>query len=397
MHLSQQASRVLGSRTTRARNRAEALRSRGVDVVNFAAGELDLLPPEALRHALYEAARGATNRYTETAGLPELRAALADRISSLSEVNRTPGEVMVTTGAKHGLYLACLALLDPGDEVLIPQPGWGTFTAQVRLAGATPVPVETSGSEFVPLPEQLERARTGRTRMVVVNTPNNPTGVVCPPETLARIAAWAVRHRLWILFDESYGELVLPGAVHAHPVALVPEAREVTVTVGSFSKSFAVTGWRVGHVHGPAPVIEAMKNLQSHTTSSASSVAQYAVLPAARGELDTFVADVRSTLRARHALVGAALREIPQVTAVTPQGAFYYFLDFRTVVGGKLGGVPVAGSEALADVLLEQAHIALTPGKAFGADTCLRLSYAIGTDRIAEGLTALKRVISRAE
>ncbi len=397
MHLSQRTTSISGSKTSGTRNKAEALRAQGVEVVNFAAGELDFAPPEELRRAVRKAADGATNRYTDTAGLPELRIALAERISHLAEVSYAPDEVIVTTGAKHGLHLACLALLNPGDEALIPQPSWGTFTAQIQLAGAVPVPVQTHDTGFVPSLDRLEMLRTPRTRMIILNSPNNPTGVVYPPPILARIAEWAVRHRVWILFDECYGELVLTGAEHAHPAALFTEARENVVAVGSFSKSFAVTGWRAGHVHGPAPVIAAMKNLQSHTTSHVTSIVQHALLPAARSELDAFVAVVRQVLSKRHAMVKDALDATPHVSAADPQGAFYFFLDFRGIIGRKLCSAPVPDTDALAELLLEHAHIALTPGNAFGAEGFMRLSYAISEDRIAEGLANLKQVMSSVE
>ncbi|NEE35419.1 aminotransferase class I/II-fold pyridoxal phosphate-dependent enzyme [Streptomyces sp. SID7982] len=363
-------------------------------VVNFAAGELDLEPPPVLRETLAAAARNrGAHRYTDTAGLPELREALADRISRLSGVAYEPGEVMVTAGAKHALHLAFLALVDPGDEVLVPRPGWGTFAEQVRLAGGVPVPVATWDTGFVPTVRKLEERRTGRTRAVVLNTPGNPTGAVCPPETIAEIVRWAVRHRVWIIFDESYGELVEPGTDHCHPVALLPEARELTVGIGSFSKSFAVTGWRVGHVHAPASLVAVLKNMQSQTSSNATSVVQHAVLPAARGEVDGFVSDVRGILASRRSRVAAALTGLPGVSFDMPQGAFYFFLDVRALLGRGLGGAVVDNTEGLAELLLRRAGTALTPGTAFGAEGYLRLSYAIDASMIDEGLASLKKVL----
>jgi len=397
LRLSQRGSRTSGSKTSGTRNKAEALRARGVDIVNFAAGELDFAPHPDLVAALRSAAGADAHRYTDTGGIPELREALADRISRLSGAAYAPSEVLVTTGAKHALYLACLVLLDDGDEALVPNPGWGTFAAQIKLAGALPVPVETGDTAFVPTVERLESLRTERTRLLVLNTPNNPTGAVYPPEALAAITAWARRHGLWIVFDECYGELVLPGAVHAHPAALVAGARENVVGIGSFSKSFAVTGWRAGHVHGPAAVISAMKNLQSHTTSNVTSVVQHALLPAARGELDSFVADVRDVLLRRHGIVAEALAGTRHLTATTPRGAFYFFLDGRAVIGRKLRGTEVTDGAALAELLLEHAGIALTPGSAFGSEGFLRLSYAIAEDRMRQGLARLKEVMDDVE
>ncbi|MFF1783803.1 pyridoxal phosphate-dependent aminotransferase [Streptomyces virginiae] len=393
LRLSRRSSLISGSKTSGTRNKAEALRARGVDIVNFAAGELDFAPHPEVLSALRHTADADVHRYTDTGGIPALREALAERISRLSGVAYTPSEVLVTAGAKHALYLACLVLLDSGDEALVPNPGWGTFQAQIKLAGAVPVPVETADTGFVPTVERLDALRTPRTRMLVLNTPNNPTGAVYPPHVLAEITAWARQHGVWILFDECYGELVLPGARHAHPAALVDGARELVVGIGSFSKSFAVTGWRVGHVHGPAAVISAMKNLQSHTTSNVTSVVQHALLPAARGELDDFVAEARQVLLHRHGIVEKALAATAHLSATTPQGAFYFFVDGRDVIGRTLRGVEVTDGGVLAELLLEHAGIALTPGSAFGSEGFLRLSYAIAEDRITAGLTRLREVM----
>jgi aspartate aminotransferase len=397
IHLSQRTCQVSGSQTSGMRNKAHMLRAGGLDIVNFAAGELDLPPHPQLRAALRSAANDDVHRYTETEGLPELREALAQRIFRLSGVQYMPNEVLVTVGAKHAIYLTCLALLDPGDEVLIPSPSWGTFSAQVLLAGGNPIPVDTQDTGFVPTVERLESLRTVKTCMIILNTPNNPTGIVYTHDLLTSITEWAVRNRLWIVFDECYGELVLEGVQHVHPASVVRDARNLMIGIGSFSKSFAVTGWRTGHAHGPERVIRAMKNLQSHTTSNATSVVQHALLPAARGELDSFVQDVRDVLRRRHLVVQQALARIPYLSAPTPQGAFYFFLDARKLVGRKLRGTPVTDSAILAELLLEQAHIALTPGSAFGSEGFLRLSYAIADDRIRQGFSMLQDVMNDVE
>ncbi|MGP3952337.1 aminotransferase class I/II-fold pyridoxal phosphate-dependent enzyme [Streptomyces sp. 7N604] len=400
MSLSDAAGRICGPHPPAATDVhaiAERLRAEGAEVIDFASGELDFEPPAGLRRALAEALEGPTHQCTGTAGLPELRAALAGRVARTRRVACEPSEVLVTAGARHGLHLGCLALLNQGDEVLVPLPAWGTFMAQVRLVGANPVGLDTRPTGFVPTVEALEELRTPRTRMIVLNTPNNPTGAVYPPERLARITEWAAHSGLWILFDECYGDLVLPGAEHAHPVALVPEARDHVVSFGSFSTSFAVSGWRAGYAYGAERVVAALSDLQRHTTSNAVSAVQHGLLPAARGEEDIFLAEIRAVLRHRHRVVRSALDDLPHVSAADPRGAFYFFLDATPLLGRTLRGTQLDSADTLAAALLEHAHVALAPGTAFGAEGHLRLSYGLPEDRIAEGLGRLRGVLAEVE
>ncbi|MEV6318683.1 aminotransferase class I/II-fold pyridoxal phosphate-dependent enzyme [Streptomyces sp. NPDC051776] len=399
MSLSDAAGRIFGFRPVRADTRAASARWRrpDSDLIDFASGELDFEPPASLRRALAAALEGPTHRCTGTAGLHELRTALSGRISRTRRIVCVPPQVLVTAGARHGLHLACLALLNHGDDVLVPQPAWGTFMAQIRLVGANPVGVATRDTGFVPTVEGLEALRTPRTRMIVLNTPNNPTGAVYPPDRLAEITDWAVRNDLWILFDECYGDLVLPGAVHAHPVHLVAGARDHVVSFGSFSQSFAVPGWRAGYAYGPERVIAALADLQHHTMSSAASAVQHGVLPAARGEEDVFVSEIRAVLRHRHGLVSGFLGELPHVGATEPQGAHYFFLDAGALLGRTLYGTRLDTSDDLATALIDHAQIALAPGTAFGANGYLRLSYGLPDDRIAEGLGRLGEVLAEVE
>jgi aspartate aminotransferase len=270
--------------------------------------------------------------------------------------------------------------------------------AQIRLVGANPVGLDTRTTGLVPTTEAFEELCTPLTRMIVLNTPNNPTGVVYPPERLARITDWAVRNGLWILFDECYGDLVLPGAEHAHPVRLVPEARDHVVSFGSFSKSFAVPGWRAGYVYGPERVVAALSDLQRHTTSSAASAVQHALLPAARGEEDLFVSEIRAVLRHRHRVVRRALDDLPHVSAAAdPQGAHYFLVDATPLLGRTLRGTRLDSADTLAVALAEHAHVALAPGTAFGAEGHLRLSYGLPEDRLAEGLGRLRGVLAEVE
>ncbi|MEU6082334.1 aminotransferase class I/II-fold pyridoxal phosphate-dependent enzyme [Streptomyces sp. NPDC047108] len=399
MSLSDAAGRIFGFRPARADLQETPARPRGEDsdLIDFASGELDFEPPASLRRALAAAPGGPTHRRTGTAGLHELRVALAARVTRTRRVVCAPSQVLVTAGARHGLHLACLALLNQGDDVLVPQPAWGTFMAQIRLVGANPVGLDTRDTGFVPTVEGLEALRTPRTRMIVLNTPNNPTGAVYPPERLAEITEWAVRNDLWILFDECYGDLVLPGAEHTHPVHLVAGARDHVVSFGSFSQSFAVPGWRVGWAYGPERVVSALADLQHHTTSSAGSAVQHGVLPAARGEEDAFLSEIRAVLRHRHGLARGLIAELPHVTAPDPQGAHYFLLDARSLLGRTLYGTRLDTADDLAGALVDHAQVALAPGTAFGAEGRLRLSYGLPDDRIEEGLGRLGEVLAEVE
>lgn len=396
MYLSQVTSLVGGSKTSGARSAAQELRARGISVANFAAGELDFAPPAEVVAATERALRADTNRYTDTAGIAELREALSVRTTRLGGPQYPASEFMLTTGAKHGLFLACLALLDPGDEALIPSPHWGTFAAQVAMVRGRPVLVETSGSGFVPEVALLEAARTDRTRMLILNSPNNPTGAVYSQETLQEITSWAVVNDVWIVFDECYRELVEDGVHAAHPVSLVPQARDRVVSVNSFSKSFAVTGWRAGYVYGPPSVVSAMKHLQSHTTSHVSSVLQHGLLPAAQGMADGFQEEVRITLARRRGMVARALDAMPGLSYRMPQGAFYFFVDVSGLLGGTVCGQEVCTTEDLVSVLMRESHVGLTPGSAFGSATHVRLSYAIEDEEIAAGLERMAKVVADA-
>ncbi|MFG2195136.1 pyridoxal phosphate-dependent aminotransferase [Streptomyces sp. NPDC048639] len=399
MSLSDAAGRIFGFRPARADPPKAPARPRGddPDLIDFASGELDFEPPASMRRALAAALEGPTHRCTSAAGLHELRVALSDRVTRTRRIVCAPSQVLVTAGARHGLHLACLALLNQGDDVLVPQPAWGTFMAQIRLVGANPVGLDTRGTGFVPTVEGLEALRTPRTRMIVLNTPNNPTGVVYPPGRLAEITEWAVRNDLWVLYDECYADLLLPGAVHSHPVQLVAGARDHVVTFGSFSQSFAVPGWRAGYAYGPERIIAALADLQHHTTSSAASAVQYGVLPAARGEEDVFLSEIRAVLRHRHGLVRSFLGELPHIGATEPQGAHYFFLDATSLLGRTLYGTRLDTADDLAAALIDHAQIALAPGTEFGADGYLRLSYGIPEDRIAEGLGRLGEVLGEVE
>lgn len=399
MKLANRAATLAISPTSGSRNRTRELIRNGIDIVNLAAGELDRTPPDVVLERL-RTLPGDLNRYTDSAGIPELRRAIAHRMSARTGAELSPDHVVVTTGAKQALYLTAMALFGPGDEVLVPSPAWGTLSAQVVLAGATAVPVDTTDTGFLPDVSALERQRTPAARGVLLNTPNNPTGAVYPAEVIEEITRWAEDHDLWVVFDECYADLVFSPAVHVHPIQMRPQSAHRVVTVGSFSKSFAVTGWRVGWLSGPEQLIGATKALQSHLTSHAPSVLQHALVPAALGAADEFVADSVRIQRDRLATAEQELADTPYLRWLRPGGTFYLWLDCRELAGRQLAGrehgsVRLDDDVILTEQLLASAQLGCVAGSAFGAPGFLRLSLTVDEARLTEAFGRLKELVSR--
>ncbi len=393
--LSERTKQIKGSQTSGMRNRAKRLAEQGVAVVNFAAGELDLDTSDSIRRETKRAVDARRNQYTDTLGVAELRKGLAAKVSAKTGVTYTPDEVGVTAGAKQALYNAAMVLFQAGDEVIIPAPYWVTFPAQVVLAGATPVflPTEQTGFQIDPI--ALAARVTPKTRGILLNTPHNPTGAVYDAATLRAVAALALEKDLVVVFDECYESLVYAPAEHHNIVRLVPEMKGRTVLVNSFSKTYCMTGWRVGYVAAPAPVIKAMSDLQGHTTSNPCNLAQYAALAALDPANDSFVDDVRRVLGERRDRAIAIARQIPNAASPTPGGAFYLFLDLGWYIGKGYRGQVMADVDALAEALLEHAHVAVVAGSGFGSARHVRISYAVSTEHVEDGMQRIKRFLEQ--
>jgi aspartate aminotransferase len=376
--------------------KAKALRAAGEDVVGFGAGEPDFPTPAHIVEAAQRAAADPANhRYTPTAGLPELREAIAAKTRRDSGVEASAAQVLVTNGGKHAVYNAMVALLDDGDEVLLPVPYWTTYPEAVRLAGGVPVPVPTSAAQgFVPSVEALEAALTERTKVLVVNSPSNPSGAVWPPERLAEIGRFAAEAGLWVVSDEIYERLVY-GAARFASITAVPELDGRWVILHGVAKTWAMTGWRVGWMVGPADLVAAAINFQSHTTSNVSNVAQRAALAALTGPQDS-VAEMRDAFDRRRRAIVAALSAMPGVDCPEPSGAFYAFPDFSGVLGRTVRGRRPATSSELAEVVLDEAKVAFVPGEAFGAPGFGRFSYALGDAALSEGMDRLAKLLAEA-
>ena len=378
--------------------KAKALKATGRDVVGFGAGEPDFPTPEPIVAAAIEACRDPRwHHYTPTAGIPELRAAIAAKTERDSGYRVDASQVVVTNGGKQALYNTCAVLLDPGDEVLLPSPYWVTYPEVVGLAGGVVVVVPTSESTgFRATLDQLEAARTERTKAMIFVSPSNPTGAVYPRAEVEAIGRWAAEHGIWVISDEIYEHLVYGDASFHSMPALVPELAERCVVVNGVAKTYAMTGWRVGWMIAPPDVTAAAVNLQSHSTSNVANVSQVAALAGVSGDLSA-VAMMRAAFDRRRRRMHELLNDIPGVSCVEPQGAFYCFPSFAGVVGREIRGRRAGTTLELAGLVLDEVGVAIVPGEAFGAAGYARLSYALGDDDLVEGVTRMGKLLAEAE
>jgi aspartate aminotransferase len=395
--VSRRVAAIAESATLAVDAKAKALKAAGKPVIGFGAGEPDFPTPDYIVEAAVAACRlPAMHRYTPAGGLPALREAIAAKTARDSGLAVSPADVLVTNGGKQAVYEAFATLLDPGDEVLLPAPYWTTYPEAIRLAGGVPVPVpadEQSG--YLVSAGQLEAARTPRTKVLLFCSPSNPTGAVYPPEQVAEIGRWAAENGLWVLTDEIYEHLTYGGATAPSMPVVVPEIADRCVVVNGVAKTYAMTGWRVGWIVGPSDVVKAATNLQSHATSNVANVSQAAAIAALTGDLSA-VDTMRAAFDRRRQLIVSMLREIPGVACPEPQGAFYVYPSVKGLFGRSIGGRTAQSSVELAEIILEEAEVAVVPGEAFGTPGYLRLSYALGDDDIVEGITRLQRLLSTA-
>jgi aspartate/methionine/tyrosine aminotransferase len=378
--------------------KAKALQAAGRPVVGFGAGEPDFPTPDYIVEAAAAACHDPRwHRYTPAAGLPELREAVAAKTARDSGYEVSPAQVLVTNGGKQAVYEAFATLLDPGDEVIVTAPYWTTYPESIRLAGGVPVVVQTDeGSGYLATVEALEAARTPRTKVLLFVSPNNPTGAVYPPQQVEAIGRWAVEQGLWVVTDEIYEHLVYGDARFASMPALVPELAERAVVVNGVAKTYAMTGWRVGWLVGPADVVKAATNLQSHSTSNVANVSQVAALTAVRGDLSA-VAAMRAVYDRRRQTMVRMLREIPGVECPEPMGAFYVYPSVKGLLGKDIRGRRPESSAQLCEIALEEVEVAVVPGEAFGTPGYVRMSYALGDDDLVEGVTRLHKLFADAK
>lgn len=394
--LSKRVAQLKPSPTMAIDAKAKALIAQGRDVVNFGAGEPDFDTPENIRDAGIKAINHGHTRYTAVGGIEALKSSIVERIFEDTGVRYTNDEILVSVGAKQSLYNATMALINPGDGVLLPVPYWVTYPEQITLAEGEP--------EYVPIApahegelhaDDLAAAATQKSRGLILNSPSNPSGAVIRPTVLHDIARLALDRDLWVISDEIYNRLIYDDAVHAS-IAQFEGMRDRTILINGVSKSYAMTGWRIGYAAGPKHIIKAMASLQSQSTSNPSTISQYAALEALSGPQEPVTTMQREFDRRRRYVVGR-INAMPKLSAATPQGAFYVWVDMSRWVGARIQGRTIAGADDLALAWLELADVAVVPGSGFGMPNYFRMSYATSMERIETGLDRMARLLEEAE
>lgn len=369
---------------------ATQLRSEGKDVIGFGAGEPDMDTPQPIKEAAIQAIQSGKSKYTPAGGLPELKTAIMRRLFTDYQVSFSPNEIVVSCGAKHSLHNAFLAILNPGDEVIVPAPYWVSYPEQIRMAGGVPVPVSTSvSSDFKVTVSQLDAQRTNRTKALIINSPSNPTGSIYTKSELRVLAEWAVAHDIWIVSDEIYDKLIYSDIGHVCIPSLSDAIRQKTILINGVSKTYAMTGWRIGYLAAPSDIATAISRLQSHTTSNPTSIAQYAAIEALTMD-QAILNPMIATFNRRRQKMLDLLGAIDGIEMNEPNGAFYAFPKIDAYFGKSTqGGALITDSFTFCEALLSSANVACVPGIGFGAEGYMRLSYATSDEMIASGLSRM--------
>jgi aspartate aminotransferase len=396
MKVSQRAQSVPASATIAVTARAQELKAQGVDVVGFGAGAPDFDTPEYIKDAAIEALKAGKTKYTPAAGIIELRTAIAKKLQKDNGLKYDPGQIVVNIGGKHSVYEAMQAVLDPGDEVILPAPYWVTYPEAIKLAGAKARIVQTDKSHGYKItPVQLQKAITEKTAMLVINSPNNPGGFTYNPDELKAIAKVLEGTNICVLSDEIYEKLIYGKTKFVSFAALSEDAYNRTLTLNGFSKAFSMTGWRLGYAAGPLDIIKAMARLQDHMTSNPVTFGQYAAIAALGEPAHEAIEKMRQEFERRGKYMAERLNNIEGVECSEPTGAFYCFPDVSAHYGRNMNGVKIAGSMDFAKALLEQANVALVPGLPFGCDNNVRLSFACSLEQITKGLNRLEEWLNQ--
>ncbi|MDO4484190.1 MAG: pyridoxal phosphate-dependent aminotransferase [Clostridia bacterium] len=397
MTISHRCQSIAPSLTLKIDANAKEMKARGLDVVSFGAGEPDFPTPAHIREAAKEAIDMGLTRYTPAAGTKELRKAICEKLRVENDMTYSYGDIIVSNGAKHSLFTLMQAILDPGDEVLIPTPCWISYPEMVRMAGGVPVYVpSTEENNFIPTNRDIASRVTRRTKAIIITSPSNPNGSVWSREQLEFVAELAITHPFYVISDEIYEKLIYDGQKHLSIANLGEEIKAQTFIVNGVSKSYAMTGWRIGYVAGPRNVIKAMTNYQSHASSNANSIAQYAALKAISGDQSCVNEMVAEFERRRNAMC-ERINSIEGVSCKKPQGAFYIMLNIKELLGRSYNGRVLEGSMDFAELLLAEKQVALVPGVAFEAEGYCRLSYASSMENIMKGLDRIEEFIQGLE
>ncbi len=395
MKVSKRAKEVPPSATIAVTARAKELKAQGVDVVGFGAGEPDFDTPDYIKEAAIAAIKAGKTKYTPAAGIIELRTTIAQKLQKENGLAYTPEQVVVNIGGKHSVYESMQAVLDPGDEVILPTPYWVTYVETIKLAGATAKFIKTDiNNSYKVTPEQLKNAITDKTAMFVLNSPNNPGGFTYTPEELKKLAAVLEGTKVAVISDEIYEKLIYDDTKFISFAAISKDAFERTLTLNGLSKTFSMTGWRLGYTAGPLEVIKAMSRLQDHMTSNPVTFAQYAAIVALGEQAGPTIEKMRKEFERRGKYMAERLNAMKGVSCTKPTGAFYCFPDVSGHFGRKIGGIEIKGSMDFAKALLEQANVALVPGLPFGCDNNVRLSFACSLEQITKGLDRMEKWLS---
>ena len=395
MQLSRRVMSIQPSPTLALNAKADALRAQGVDIINFGAGQPDFPTPKHICQAAKKAIDDGFTRYTPVPGTPELKQAVIDKFKRDNGLDYTMDQVMINVGGKHSSYLIMQALLDEGDEVIVPAPYWVSYPPMVILAGGKPVIVPTKEEDGFKLQlADLEKAVSERTKAIFINSPSNPTGGVYSEDELRPLAEFCASKGILMVSDEMYEPILFDGRTFVATASLSPEVYANTITLNGVSKAYAMTGWRIGYMGGPADLVKACSKIQSQSTSNPTSIAQKAAEEALNGPQD-FVAERNQSFERRRDLIMELIAGLPGVTCFRPEGSFYAFPSFKAYFGKKFEGKQIKGSQDLADYLLDQASAAAVPGIAFGEDACIRFSFAISDEDIKKGMASVKAALAK--
>ena len=395
MSISKRVNLISSSPTLAITARAKQMKQEGIDVIGFGAGEPDFDTPAHIKEAAKKAIDSGFTKYTPASGMKELKEAICRKFENDNNLDYSPEEIIVSCGAKHSIFNAILTLCHEDDEVILPSPYWVSYPEMIKVAGAKPVILKaTPENNFKITPQQLQEAITPKTKLLILNSPSNPTGMVYPKNELLPISKILTEKGIFCISDEIYEKIIYDGQTHISIASLTPEIKKLTIVVNGVSKSYSMTGWRIGYAAGPKEIIQAMSNLQSHSTSNPTSISQKAALAALEGPQEPLCNMVAEFVKRRDYMV-ERLNSIKEISCLKPRGAFYVFPEVSQIIGRIFKGEIIKDSVFLAEILLDEANVAVVPGSVFGADEYLRLSYATSMKNISKGLERIEGLINK--
>lgn len=394
LELSKKALAIKPSLTLDITAKAKAMKADGIDVVSFGAGEPDFNTPEAIQQVGIDTIKKGLTRYTPASGIVELKTAICNKLKRENGLNYENKNIIISSGAKHSIHNALMAILNPGDEVIYGVPFWVSYPELIRIADGVDVPVETKEeNDFKFTVEDLNKVKTNRTKAIILNSPNNPTGSVYSKDELENIAKWAVENNVIVISDEIYEKLIYDGREHISIASLNDEIKELTIVINGVSKAYAMTGWRIGYAAADEKIIKCMSNLQSHATSNPCSISQYASVEAIDGD-QASVEEMKKHFVERRDYMAEKINSINGLSCRKPEGAFYIMVNFKDLIGKEIEGIRINNSMDMANLLLDKVNVAVVPGIAFGVDEYFRLSYATSLDNIKEGLNRIEKLLA---